>query len=155
MTASKDQTSLTLCRLLRACQLAEQRFRQAAEKVTDMSAKRLLTLYSHQRTRFALELRQEFGAAAEKEFLEEQGFQDEWDESKCNENIFQVCAESDQKSLEVYERALREPIPRKAHFLIAAQYALMQQVYTRIRNLSATYKPEKQPATMQFERSFV
>ncbi|MGV3773825.1 MAG: hypothetical protein ACO1QB_13055 [Verrucomicrobiales bacterium] len=154
MTASKDQTSLTFHRLLRACRIAEQRFHKAAEKVTDMGTKRLLTLYSQQRTRFALELKQEFANVVDKPAMDAQSDEDV-ELPGSNQAVLQLCAESDQKSLEEYERALREPIPRKAHFLIASQYALMQQVYSRISNLSATPKNDKQPTHLKLERSFV
>lgn len=136
MTAVLDNFSTTVERLIDTCQRSQRGFKAAAEAAQGDDLKRLLNLYSHQRTRFAGELKNQCQA--------EPGCmasvtEDEDDEfaGKSDEQILESCLQADTTCLEAYSRALSGKIPSRAQFLIAAQYSLMQQVHARMRALAA------------------
>jgi hypothetical protein len=133
MTAAVDDTSVTFNRLIETCEEAEASFREAAELSDDAATRRLLTLYSQQRTRFAEELRKHLpGPLASSGRNFGSPFASATQESN---DILTRCLTMETRALDRYRDALRERIPAKAHFLVAAQYALMQKVHERMLSL--------------------
>lgn len=133
MTAPHPQRSTELMHeLISSCQQAQKRFRCAAESVNNEDWKRLFSIYAQQRTRFAEELRQHLPA--------EENIQDCTGEAggarSDGDDILRDCLDADQRSLEAYSRALAaRSMPTKAHFLVSAQYSLLQRVHERVRGL--------------------
>jgi hypothetical protein len=137
MTAQHQQRSTELMHeLISSCRHAQERFRCAAETVTNEEWRRLFSIYAQQRTRFAEELRQHLPAQDGDDFssgADATGYaRPEWDD------VLQECLDADQKSLETYSRALAaRSMPTKAHFLVSAQFSLLQRVHERVRGLCA------------------
>lgn len=126
-----DQTTITFQRLIESCQQAQHQFRRAAEMAESENLKRLLEIYAHQRTRFADELQKHLpelskqsDAANEKSSFNSAKYPDP--------RIFAECMAAEIRALDIYKEALASHMPRKAQFLVAAQYSLMQRVHDRI-----------------------
>lgn len=138
MTATRDDTTHTLRKLIRSCKEAQEGFRTAAEQSQNPDLKRLFNIYAHQRSRFEAELREH--VLCDGEGIEETGgeFQKQNRESHPNEEsaILNECLATDSRALDLYRHALSGRIPSKAHFLIAAQYSLMQRVHARLAGMT-------------------
>jgi hypothetical protein len=136
MTAVLDNLSTTVERLIETCQRSQRSFKAAADAARSDDLRRLLNLYSHQRTRFAGELKahcalEDFSTATISE-NDSDGFS-----GKSDEEILEHCLAEDSNCLQAYAQALSARIPGRAQFLIAAQYSLMQQVHARMRSMAA------------------
>jgi hypothetical protein len=137
MTATIDQSSQTVCRLIHSCFRSQEGFRSAAQAVEDAGLKRLLDIYAQQRTRFAEELRECMPSSLE--------WDSHADPSQSERAVLQAegaagllaqCVESDRRTLALYREALADrTIPTRAHFLISAQCSLLQRVHDRMYGL--------------------
>ena len=134
---------MTFERLISICQQARTEFQKAAAAAEDETLKRLLNLYAQQRTRFARELLQELHP----EEFTASCYDPEGDEAEAcsrggDAELLKQCLRNDSRMLESYRDALGARIPTRAHFLVSAQYALMQKAHERIQGmLAATELP--------------
>jgi hypothetical protein len=141
MTTVINPTSSTFQELIQTCRRSHQQFKRAAEKICDADLKRLLTIYSLQRTRFAEELKAHLGEWLEAR-LEESNEEDLARSGEDErEDVLRWCLEKDADSLRAYANALSAVSPSKTQFLISAQYSLMRQAHERMASLAS-----RQPA---------
>lgn len=139
MTAEADTATEVVEQLIISCRKTHEGFRCAAEAVKDDNLKRLLSIYAQQRTRFAEELREHLPPGS--------GFQWNhtasdvpWAEMEAQEVVRQ-CLDAETRSLDLYSQALASgEMPTKAHFLVSAQYSLLQRVHDRVQEMLATQR---------------
>ena len=134
MTAvSGEETLQMVQRLIQSCEEAHQGFQLAAEAAEDAILKRLFNIYAQQRSRFAQELG-EYGGSADGESHVQST---DWilTSNKTDRELLGFCLDADQQSLNLYREAMQKRCSRKAHFLISAQFALMQRSHERMREL--------------------
>lgn len=123
-------------RLIETCQRSQRGFKAAAEAAQNEDLKRLLNLYSHQRTRFAAELKAhcQMGEISSPTVSETQG---QRFSGQSDDQILDACLQHDATCLDAYAQVLASRVPGRAHFLISAQYSLLQQVHQRMRSMAA------------------
>jgi hypothetical protein len=135
MTARIDDNPNGVQRLIDSCVEAHHGFRLAAEATEDPTLKRLFTIYAHQRSRFAEELKEYVSGIP---MQEPPPVLTEWRlDNNADAELIQHCIDANKESLRVYQETLQHRISRKAHFLISAQFSLMQRVHERMHNLLA------------------
>jgi hypothetical protein len=134
MTTLINKTGSAVQELIQTCQRSQQEFKRAADSITDSDVKKLLILYSQQRTRFAQELKAHLTQWLETDHDE---VFDRDGDCESDPDILKWCLEKDTNSLRAYEKALTLVSPSKAQFLISAQYSLMQQVHKRMLTLAS------------------
>lgn len=134
MTASLDSATDVVETLISSCRHTHEGFRSAAEAVTDEDLKRLFSIYAQQRTRFAEELRQHLPAeVAGDDSRAISGTA--WDEMGVHE-VIRECLNAEKDALDLYSQALaKKAMPTKAHFLVSAQFSLLQKVHERVRGM--------------------
>lgn len=145
MTAQLEKTMVTFERLISACRETKEGFRRAAAAAEDNSIRRLLNLYAQQRTRFAEELFQEIygpvghrGAETRRDQESAATPEDEKDGANATDfELLRQCLQFDTRALQSYKDALGARIPTRAHFLVSAQYSLMQKAHDRMEGLLA------------------
>lgn len=136
MTASLDSGTEVVQKLISSCRDTQEGFRSAARAVKDDNLKRLLSIYAQQRTRFAEELREYLPPGAGQFWKTDSELA--WDEMEANE-IVKHCLDADTRSLDLYSQALASgEMPTKAHFLVSAQFSLLQRVHNRVREMLAS-----------------
>jgi hypothetical protein len=139
MTTVLDPAADVVQKLINSCRQAHEGFRCAAEAVDDADLKRLFSIYAQQRTRFAEELREYLPA---KEEISRAGSAPDSAEEAGKTEILRRCFDAERRSLEIYGQALaNRSMALKAHFLIAAQYSLLQRVHERVRGIFPGTKP--------------
>ena len=135
MTAGLDQAHSTMNSLIRSCRDAHYGYRLASESAIDSNLKRLFSIYAHQRTRFAEELRGYLGETDQ----DAKGSPDcsDWLQSNPNTDreLLQNCLKADRQLLDLYQQAMKTGISAKAQFLLSAQFSLIQRVHERINGL--------------------
>lgn len=128
---------MTFERLISMCHQARTEFQKAAAAADDKALKRLLNLYAQQRTRFAQELLQELHGDEFSASRYAAGEEPNSPSAGGDAELLQECVRQDSRMLESYRDALRTRIPSRAHFLVSAQYALMQKTHERIQGMLA------------------
>jgi hypothetical protein len=130
--------------LIRSCHQAQQGFQIAAEAVQDESAKRLLSIYAHQRTRFAQELKEHFSEGLTQGF--EVSHEPQWPARELDaEAVLRACLDAELQSLNAYSNALESGrMPTRAHFLVSAQYSLLQRVHERVHGMVSSLQKDQQ-----------
>lgn len=131
MLATAEPAKDVVQKLIESCQQTREGFRCAAEAVSSSELKRLFGIYAQQRTRFAEELRQHLPSADDASF----GREAEWETLEASEAL-RRCFDADKRALDLYSQALASGgMPTKAHFLVSAQYSLLQRVHERVRGI--------------------
>ncbi|MDX1953017.1 MAG: hypothetical protein SFY81_12615 [Verrucomicrobiota bacterium] len=98
--------------------------------------KRLFIGYANQRTRFAEELKQQLRASSI--VLPPSSRNLQWE----SETSLNDCLLAEETVLNDYRAALTQEIPNRAHFLIAAQYSLMEKAHTRMFKIARDLEKE-------------
>jgi hypothetical protein len=129
MTAP-DHSFETICQLIGSCCDSQQSLRTAAETIENDALKRLFGIYAQQRQRFAEELR---GFAI-------QGVRsrpaDDDESAPPEEEAINHCLECERFLLSLYRKAVAgRTLPIRAHFLVSAQLALLENAHRRIEAL--------------------
>ena len=134
MTAAYEPNSNIMSKLIRSCRTSREGFQTAAETVEDANLKRLFDLYALQRTRFAEELRQYLPMHDDGGLEGSTGRSGPKPGSPAD--LLRFCLDADENTLAVYRQALADrAISTKAHFLISAQFSLLQRVRDRMHLL--------------------
>jgi hypothetical protein len=131
-------------KLIASCHRSQQQFMRAAEAICNSDLKRLLRIYSQQRSRFAEELKAHLpGATAEQGSFSQTEELEIERTTPSDAELLRWCLEADAASLREYQHALGSTSPSKTQFLVSAQYSLMQQAHERMQILAS-----KQPGCM-------
>jgi hypothetical protein len=131
--------------LIRSCHQAQQSFQTAAEAVQDESAKRLLSIYAHQRTRFAEELKEHLSDGLMLAMERYDGASERPTAQLDAEAVLRACLDAELQSLDAYNNALESGrMPTRAHFLVSAQYSLLQRVHERVHGMYASLRKDQQ-----------
>jgi DNA-binding transcriptional MocR family regulator len=124
-------------KLISSCRHTQESFRCAAEVVNDTEWKRLFGIYAQQRTRFAEELREHLPPGADGAGNRGSGMV-AWAEMEKNE-ILRECLDAEKRSLDLYSQALASRgMPTRAHFVVSAQFSLLQRVHDRVHGTFAS-----------------
>jgi hypothetical protein len=134
MTAALDNSLQTISRLIDSCWRSEDSFRGASAAVTNSALKRLFAIYAQQRGRFAEELSSFTPGSVS---MTERPMTIPQDQSTATDSeLVSACLEREKHNLELYRGVLAErTLPTKARFLVSAQLALLERVYSRIETL--------------------
>ena len=132
MNATMDTAREVVQRLIQSCRQTQEGFRRAAQTVDSGELKRLFSIYSQQRTRFAEELGQHLPQGAADGPSEQ-----DWTALEASE-VLRRCLDADKRTLDLYSQAIAaRRMPTRAHFLVSSQYALLQRVHERVRGIFA------------------
>jgi hypothetical protein len=154
MTSACNETVSTINRLIQSCQEAQNGFILASKAALDTDLKRLFSIYAHQRTRFADELR---GHAPDAEVPSSDTRQSDWPMTARNTDceLLEYCVQADLQTLELYREAMKNGIPSKAAFVISAQFSLMQKVHERMNSLLQDRRSSGRPINVSVQRAAV
>ena len=138
MNATVHSSTDLVMQLVESCRHTQEGFRHASQAVACGDLKRLFGIYSQQRTRFAEELCQYLPAGAAGPAQKT-----EWS-ALAPAEIMRRCLDADKSSLDLYGQALASGgMSSRAHFLISAQYSLLQRVHERGLGIFASRSPER------------
>lgn len=142
MTAPLENTIVTFERLISACRETKEGFRRAAAAAEGQAVRRLLNIYAQQRARFADELRVEMsgppaGSEGDSHRMLEPAAAPERRPGASDLELLRECLQTELRALASYQDALGSRVPTKTHFLVSAQFSLMQRARDRIQGLLA------------------
>lgn len=144
MTATLDYRSRLVSELISSCLKAREGYRLAADLVEDAGLKRLFEIYAQQRSRFAKELTAYLPLDEADMGGTEMPFAT-GERVLTRQESIRECLTMDARTLALYKEAIAQrTLPTRAHFLISAQLALLQQVYDRMRTI-LNEKPAVRP----------
>ncbi len=130
-----DPSAQLIRELIFACKETQAGFRSAAEAVTSGELKRLFVIYAQQRSRFAEEL----GGFLGEDVGPNHGVVGVLETLiRTDETVvLRQCLERERSALAVYQKALNaKSLPTKTRFLVSAQLAFLERVYSRIEGIS-------------------
>jgi uncharacterized protein (TIGR02284 family) len=141
--ADKDVIS-TLNTLIETCRDGEQGFREAAQNLKDPSVKAMFNEVSHERARFADELKSEvqrlggnpeeggsMSGAAHRAWMDVKGALTGRDDKQ----IISEAERGEDVAVATYQSALREPLPPAVESVVSRQFEHVRQAHDRVRDL--------------------
>jgi uncharacterized protein (TIGR02284 family) len=141
--AEKEVIS-TLNTLIETCRDGEQGFREAAQNLKDPTVKTLFNEMSHERARFADELKSEvqrLGGNPEEGGSVSGAMHRGWMDVKgavTGRDDKQIIAEAERGedvAVSTYQKALEEPLPAAIESVVSRQYQHVKQAHDRVRDL--------------------
>jgi uncharacterized protein (TIGR02284 family) len=141
--AEKEVIS-TLNTLIETCRDGEQGFREAAQNLKDPTVKTLFNEMSHERARFADELKSEvqrLGGNPEEGGSVSGAMHRGWMDVKgavTGRDDKQIIAEAERGedvAVSTYQKALEEPLPPAIESVVSRQYQHVKQAHDRVRDL--------------------
>jgi uncharacterized protein (TIGR02284 family) len=141
--AEKEVIS-TLNTLIETCRDGEQGFREAAQNLKDPSVKAIFTEVSHERAKFAEELKSQverlggnpeeggsMAGAAHRGWMNVKGAITGGDDKQ----IIAEAERGEDVAVSTYQSALREPLPPAVESVVSRQYEHVKQAHDRVRDL--------------------
>ena len=134
----------TLNTLIETCRDGEQGFREAAQNLKDPGVKSVFTEISHERAKFADELKSEVqrlggnpehggsvSGAAHRGWMKVKGALTGYDDKQ----IIAEAERGEDVAVSTYRNALSEPLPTAIESVVSRQYEHVKQAHDRVRDL--------------------
>jgi uncharacterized protein (TIGR02284 family) len=146
--AEKEVIS-TLNTLIETCRDGEQGFREAAQNLKDPTVKTLFTEMSHERAKFADELKSEverlggnpdqggsMAGAAHRGWMNIKGALTGHDDKE----IIAEAERGEDVAVEIYRHALSEPLPPAIESVVNRQFEHVKEAHDRVRALEQAHE---------------